>query len=91
LGYGIATVSSDTPSKLLRFVKRRKLKFTALADPDAKLVKAFDVLDSAGGYGLPHPIIFVMNPVGQITHRFSRDHYTERPAAGQILQVLRGS
>ncbi|MBG05350.1 MAG: hypothetical protein CMM59_14890 [Rhodospirillaceae bacterium] len=90
MGYGVATVSSDTPSKLARFAKRRQLKFSALADPDADLIRAFDVLDEAGGYGLPHPIIFVMDPAGKITHRFSRDHYTDRPPAGQILQVLRG-
>jgi len=54
------------------------------------LIQAFDVLDKAAGYNLPHPIIFVIDPKGTITHRFSREYYTDRPTVQEVLQALRG-
>lgn len=89
LGYSVATVTPDTPTKLARFAKRLSLKFRILSDPKRVLIQAFDALDKAAGYDLPHPIIFVIDPKGRITHRFSPKYYTERPAVQEVLQALR--
>ena len=85
----MATVTPDTPTKLARFAKRLSLKFRILSDPKRVLIQAFDALDKAAGYDLPHPIIFVIDPIGTITHRFSPKYYTERPAVQEVLQALR--
>jgi hypothetical protein len=41
-------------------------------------------------YGIAHPIVFIVNPEGVITHRFSERVYTRRPEIGVILNAIRG-
>jgi hypothetical protein len=41
-------------------------------------------------HGIAHPIVFIVNPEGVITHRFSESVYTRRPDIGVILNAIRG-
>ena len=47
------------------------------------------VPESAPWYGLARPGIFVIDPKGRITHRFSDADYTVRPAPQDVLGALR--
>lgn len=94
LGYNVAMVSYDDAGVLTRFARSRKIGFTLLADKGSALIKAFDVLDhsapeGSAWYGLARPIIYVVDPKGKITHRFSGSNYTVRPSPDEVLQALR--
>lgn len=75
------------------FAKRRKIGFKLLADTDAAIIKAFDVVNesfpkNASWYGVAVPIIFVTNAEGVITRRFSEVPYTNRPKIDQVLDAI---
>ena len=77
-----------------RFAKARGIGYTLLSDAESALIRGFDMLDgsvpeSAPWYGLARPGIFVIDPKGRITHRFSDADYTVRPAPQDVLDALR--
>ena len=87
-------MSYDPVAALARFAKRRRIGYTFLSDPKSEIIRAFDLLDRSyapgnPAYGIAHPIVFVVNPEGVITHRFSERVYTRRPDIGMVLSVLR--
>jgi len=64
-----------------------------LSDSSAAIIEAFDVLNEnfaagSAGYGIPHPIIFVIDANGVITHRFSEADYADRPDIGSVLKAI---
>ncbi len=87
-------VSYDPVAALARFAKRRRIGYTFLSDPKSEIIRAFDLLDrshppGSPAYGIAHPIVFVVNSNGVITHRFSERVYTRRPDIGVILNAIR--
>lgn len=42
-------------------------------------------------YGVPHPVIVVLDADGRVNHRFSERHYSTRPQVDDVLTVLRGN
>ncbi|NKB57620.1 MAG: redoxin domain-containing protein [Alphaproteobacteria bacterium] len=94
LGYNVATVSYDKVPPLTSFAKRRNIGFKLLADSDAAIIKAFDVVNEsfpkdAPWYGVAVPIIFVTNAEGVITQRFSEVPYSNRPKIDLVLNAIR--
>jgi peroxiredoxin len=73
------------------FAKRRNIVLTLLSDSNSAMIEAFDVLNetSAWAAGIAHPIIFVTDPNGVITHRFSRWDYSVRPEIDDVLRALK--
>ena len=55
------------------------------------MIEAFDVLnqDSSWHSGIAHPIIFVTDAKGVITHRFSEFDYTSRPDVDRVLKAVK--
>lgn len=84
-------ISNDDVGDIAQFAKRRRIGFTLLADSFSEIIEAFDVLnnDSSWHSGIAHPIIFVTDPKGVITHRFSGFDYTSRPDVGDVLAALK--
>ena len=79
---------------IARFARARGIGYTLLSDAESVLIKGFGMLDksvpeSAPWYGLARPAIYVIDPMGNITHRFSDADYTVRPAPQDVLDVLR--
>lgn len=76
---------------LAGFAKRRNITLTLLSDSNSAIIKAFDVLNENTSWaaGIAHPIIFVTDAGGIITHRFSEDDYSVRPDIDPILGALR--
>lgn len=97
LGYEVGMVTYDQVSRIARFTQRQKIGYPILSDPKSKIIKAFDILNEehqpgSFAYGIPHPIIFVVDPKGTIRHRFSEGKtYSRRPDIDQIFNVLRKS
>ena len=79
---------------MARFSKRHKIAYTLLSDPDSAIIRAFDLLNEkfpAGqpGHGISRPMMFVIDPTGVITHRYSDNNYTWRPEIDTVLDDIR--
>ena len=94
LGYKVAALTYDSVDTLARFAERQNIGYTLLSDPDSEIIRAFDLLNEqhppgSFAYGIPHPIIFVIDPGGVIRHRFSEGRYSERPKIDAVLDAVR--
>ncbi len=95
LGYALAAVSYDSVEDLARYARRYRIRYRLLSDPESEIIRAFDVLNErhapgSRGHGIPHPIIFVLDAGGTVTHRFSEASYRDRPEINLVLEALRG-
>ena len=76
------------------FAAREKIAYTLLSDQGSAIIRAFGLLNerfapSSRLYGIAHPAIFVIDPKGVITHRFSTREYQVRPEIDAVLTELR--
>ncbi len=76
------------------FARDRGIAYTLLADRGSEIIAAFGLIDermTRGGpwYGIAHPITFVIDAEGVITHRFSGTSYRDRIAVDVVLSELR--
>ena len=96
LGYEVASITFDDVPALTRFAKRRKIKYTVLADPKSEIIRAFGLINEsypAGSYGynIAHPMIVVIAPDGTVARRFSHEDHTNPPSIDAILAELRAN
>ncbi|HUT48494.1 MAG TPA: peroxiredoxin family protein [Alphaproteobacteria bacterium] len=96
LGYEVAVISYDSLSAIKNFSEGRGIKYTLLSDKGSKIIRAFGLLNEdhapgTFGHGIPHPIVFAIDPKGVIRHRFSEATYRRRPDIDVVLKVLRGA
>ncbi|MDH3233168.1 MAG: peroxiredoxin family protein [Alphaproteobacteria bacterium] len=94
LGYRVAVISYDSLSAIKNFSEGRGIKYTLLSDKGSKIIRAFGLLNEGHppgsfGHGIPHPIVFAIDPKGVIRHRFSEATYRRRPNIDTVLKVLR--
>ena len=75
------------------FAADRDIGYTLLADKSAKMIGAFGLVNErmrgSPWYGLAHPMTFVIDPKGVITHRFSNANYRQRIPVETVLEQLR--
>lgn len=94
LGFGLAALTYDRTGSLARFVDRFNVRFPILSDPESEVIKAFGILNEehapgSFAYGIPHPMIFVVDAGGVIRHRFSENSYNDRPDIEMVLEAAR--
>ncbi|CBJ81752.1 thiol peroxidase, thioredoxin-dependent [Xenorhabdus bovienii str. Jollieti] len=76
IGVEVLGISTDTPEKLSRFVKKEMLNFTLLADIDHQVAEQFGVWGVKQFMGKTyegiHRISFLVDPKGDIEHVFDK-------------------
>lgn len=87
-------MTNDPVSVHKRFAADREIGYTLLADRKAEIISAFGLINerfprSSRWYGIAHPMMFVIDSKGVITHRFSSTNYRERPDPELLLTTLR--
>lgn len=93
-GYVVAVVTYDAPEVIAKFKNQHEIKLPIIADEKSELIKAFDVLNyedflaKSKFFGVPHPIIYVIDSEKNITARFSREGYKNRPSIEEVLSAL---
>tara|TARA_R110002072_G_scaffold142868_1_gene288690 strand:- start:689 stop:976 length:288 start_codon:yes stop_codon:yes gene_type:complete len=90
----VATVTYDDVGKLQRLDKRQKIDYPMLSDVGSNIIRAFGLLaenypEGSFYYGVPQPVIVVLDADGRVSHRFSEGHYSIRPDIDDVLAVLR--
>ncbi len=73
------------------FADRRKIEFPLLADPDSKILRAYQVLnvEAAGQYkGMARPGYFFIDTHGVIREKFFEAKYRERLSGNNVIARL---
>jgi len=92
-GYKMAGISFDSPRILSTFIERRGIKYTLLSDPKSEIIDRYKLRDpqyppGSFAYGVPRPIIFVLDRSGTIKAKLYEETYQKRPPATLIVETL---
>ena len=87
-------MTNEPVSVQSQFTADRDIGYTLLSDRKAEAIGAFGLINqrfprSSKWYGIAHPMLFVIDPNGVITHRFSNTDHRNQPSPGVILEALR--
>jgi len=90
-GIKLAAISYDSEAILRSFSNRRKIDFPLLADPDAKIIRAYEVLNSeaTGQFrNMARPGYFFIDSRGVIREKFFEAKYRERLSGNNVIAKL---
>jgi peroxiredoxin len=90
-GIKLAGVSYDSVEILKFFSDRRKIEFPLLSDPDSKIIRMYEVLNSEAvgpNAGMARPGYFFIDPKGNIREKFFEAKYRERLTGNSVLSKL---
>ena len=92
-GYNLAGISYDSPEILKTFIERRSIGYTLLSDPKSEVIDRYRLRDPQyppgnRAYGVPRPIIFILDRSGTIRAKLYEDTYTKRPPAKLVVETL---
>jgi peroxiredoxin len=92
-GYKLAGISYDSPAVLKTFIERRMIAYTLLSDPKSEIIDRYKLRDPQYppgnlAYGVPRPVIFILDRNGVIKAKLYEDTYTKRPPATLVIETL---
>lgn len=90
-GIKLAGISYDSVEILKFFSDRRKIEFPLLSDPDSKIIRMYQVLNSEAigpNAGMARPGYFFIDPQGVIREKFFEAKYRERLTGNNVLSKL---
>ena len=92
-GYRVAGLSYDSPEILETFTNKRHLTYTLLSDPKSEIIDRYNLRDPQyppgnRAYGVPRPIIFVLDSQGVIKAKFFEDNFKYRPRITTVISTL---
>jgi peroxiredoxin len=92
-GYKVAGISYDTPQILSTFIERRKIAYTLLSDPESEIIDRYVLRDpqyrpGSRAYGVPRPVILIVDRTGTIKAKLSEETYQKRPPATLVVETL---
>ena len=92
-GYKMAAISYDSPQILSTFIERRGIKYTLLSDPQSEIIDRYNLRDpqyrpGSRAYGVPRPIIFVLDKSGTVKAKLYEETYQKRPPATLVVETL---
>jgi peroxiredoxin len=90
-GIKLAGISYDSVEILKYFSDRRKIDFPLLSDPDSKIIRMYQVLNSEAigpNAGMARPGYFFVDGEGMIREKFFEAKYRERLTGNTVLSKL---
>lgn len=92
-GYRLAGISYEPPAVDANFIKERGLKYTLLSDPKSQIIDRYKLRDpqykkGSRAYGVPQPIIFVLDREGVVKAKLYEDTFQKRPPVGLVVEML---
>lgn len=89
-GYELAVMSYDEPKVLDQFAKKQNISYTLLSDKDSKVINALGIRETSYkedsmAYGVPKPVIFVIDPAGMIQSKLALEGYRDRPPLEDVM------
>lgn len=94
-GYRVAALSYDSPQVLKAFTDKRQIAYTFLSDPKSEVIDLYKLRDpqyQAGSkpYGVPRPIIFILDANGVIKAKLYEESFKARPPVTLVISTLDG-
>jgi peroxiredoxin len=92
-GYRVAGLSYDSPETLQAFTAKRHLTYTLLSDPKSEVIDRYNLRDpqyppGSRAYGVPRPIIFVLDPQAMIKAKLYEESFKNRPPVTAVISKL---
>ncbi|HEV2521551.1 MAG TPA: redoxin domain-containing protein [Candidatus Acidoferrales bacterium] len=90
-GIKLAGVSYDSVEILKYFSDRRKIEFSLLSDPDSKVIRMYQVLNTEAvgpNAGMARPGYYYIDPEGMIREKFFEAKYRERLTGNGLLAKM---
>jgi len=92
-GYRVAGLSYDSPEVLEAFTVKRNLAYTLLSDPKSEAIDSYHLRDpqyppGSRAYGVPRPIIFVLDPKELIKAKLYGETFKIRPPVTDVISKL---
>jgi peroxiredoxin len=92
-GYRIAALSYDSPEILKTFADKRNISFTFLSDPKSEVIDLYKLRDpqypaGSRAYGVPRPIIFILDKGGVIRTKLYEESFKVRPPVSAVIGAL---
>jgi peroxiredoxin len=92
-GYRVAALSYDSPEILQAFTTKRNIAFTFLSDPKSEVIDLYKLRDpqyppGSRAYGVPRPIIFVLDKQGVIKAKLYEESFKVRPPVTAVISKL---
>jgi peroxiredoxin len=92
-GYRMAGISYDSPQILKTFIERRQIGYTLLSDPKSQIIDRYGLRDPQYppgnlAYGVPRPIIFILDKTGTIKAKLYEETFTKRPPASLVISTI---
>lgn len=92
-GYRVAGLSYDSPEILQAFTVKRHLTYTLLSDPKSEIIDRYKLRDpqyppGSRAYGVPRPIIFVLDPSAEIKAKLYEESFKNRPPVTAVISKL---
>lgn len=92
-GYRLAGLSYDSPETLEAFTAKRHPTYTLLSDPKSEIIDRYNLRDpqyppGSRAYGVPRPIIFVLDTQGVIKAKLFEESFKNRPPVSSIISKL---
>jgi peroxiredoxin len=92
-GYKMAGISYDSPQILASFIEKRKLTYTLLSDPKSTIIDRYGLRDPQYppgnlAYGVPRPIILILDKTGTVKAKLYEETYQKRPPATLVISTI---
>lgn len=92
-GYGLVSISYDSVEILDMFTQRRSIGYVMLSDPNSEVIDALGLREPRyelghRAYGVPKPIIFVLDTEGIVQAKLYEEDYRARPPGSLIVETL---
>ena len=94
-GYRVAALSYDSPQVLKAFTDKRQIAYTFLSDPKSEVIDLYKLRDpqyqvGSKPYGVPRPIIFILDANGVIKAKLYEESFKARPPVTLVISTLDG-
>lgn len=92
-GYRMAGISYDSPRILKTFIDRRQIGYTLLSDPKSEIIDRYRLRDPQyqpgnPAYGVPRPIILILDRTGTIKAKLYEETFMKRPPATLLISTI---
>lgn len=92
-GYGLAGISYEPPKVNADFIAQNKISYPLLSDPQSEIIDRYGLRDpqykkGTRAYGVPRPIIFILDRNGVIRAKLYEEGYIKRPPATLVVETL---
>jgi peroxiredoxin len=92
-GYKIAALSYDLPTVTAGFAEKRGITYTFLSDPKSEIIDRYGLRDPQYppgnmAYGVPRPIIFILDRAGKIDAKLWEPTFKTRPPVSAVIAKI---